>query len=284
MRRSGLVYGMAGLAMVAGLVMLAWPVATDWLRAREAESSISEIMAIYDDMDDPDRLENLRQAKAFNARLRGEEPDFELWDYRTQLTYKGTPKSMMAWIDIPKISTTLPIFHGTDEDVLSAGVGHVEWSALPVGGPGTHCVLSGHSGMQDTRMFDDIRLLEEGDEFVIWTLSEPYAYRVCDVFVIEPEDVDRFEIDGDRDLCSLVTCTPFGVNTHRLVVLGERCEYSGVEQTGFPATYVNRRTVPMLVGIVAICGVAGVFVAMGRRRAKRKLGAGSPALEREDDA
>lgn len=280
MRKSGLsksvVYG-AWLLMLGGLVMLAWPVATDWIRAKEAEQSIVEIMDVYDDMNDPDRLENLKQAQAWNARLRGEDPGIELWDYPIQLTYKGTPKSMMAWIDIPKISTRLPIFHGTSEDVLSAGVGHLEWSSLPVGGKGTRCVLSAHSGMQDTRMFDDIRLLEEGDQFVLWTLSEPYAYKVIKIQVIEPDEIETFNAEGTRDLCSLVTCTPFGINSHRLVVTGERCEYNGEEQTGFPATYVNRRTLPMLIGICVLLGVI-VIVIISRRA--RRLGKGNNALEK----
>lgn len=131
-------------------------------------------------------------------------------------------------------------------------------------------------------MFDDIRLLEPGDEFVVWTLSEPYAYRVRDVYVIEPDELESLGIVRGKDLCSLVTCTPFGVNTHRLVVRGERCEYTGQEQTGFPATYVNRRTLPMLLGIGAIGGVAAVMVAMGRRRrSKSREGAVSPKTERE---
>lgn len=259
---------LAWLVMAVGLAMLAWPVATDWWRAHEAESSIDEIMSVYDDMDDPDRLENLEQARAFNEKLAGRNPGRELWDYRIQLTYKGTPKSMMAWIDIPKISTKLPIFHGVDEDVLSAGVGHLPWSALPVGGEGSRCVLSAHSGMQDTRMFDDIRKLEVGDTFVLWTLSEPYAYRVRDVAVIEPEDVDVLAPEVGHDLCSLVTCTPYGVNTHRLVVTGERCEYvDGVTEA--PAMYVNNRTVPMLIGM-GVMVVLGLAAVVWRRRRKRK--------------
>ena len=269
------------LLILAGLGLLAWPIATDWYYARQAEESISEVVSVYDDMDDPDRVANLEQARAYNARLAGlpfEEPEGGIWDYRTQLTYKGTPESMMAWVDIPSISTRLPIFHYTTEEVLSAGVGHVEWSSLPVGGEGTRCVLSAHSGMQNTRMFDDIRELEEGDTFVLWSLSEPYAYRVCDIRVVMPDEVDAVGAEPGRDLCTLVTCTPFGVNTHRLLVTGERCEYVEEVATEGAKPYVNRRTGPLLAGAAVLIALLVAIVVMRvRARRRRRAASASPA-------
>lgn len=263
--------------LLCGLVLLARPVVNDWMSAQAAEESISEVVSVYDDMNDAERLANLAQARAFNAQLSGEdfvEPEGGLWDYDDQLTYRGTPSTMMSWVDIPSIATRLPIYHYATAEVLSAGVGHLEWSALPVGGVGTRCVVSAHSGMDRTRMFDDIRRLRVGDIFVFWTLSEPYCYRVCDIQTILPEEVDKLLPESGRDLATLVTCTPFGVNTHRLCVTGERVDY--VETPEVPVTegvrpYVNRRTIPLLAGIAGLVIVlVAVAVAQVRRNKRRK--------------
>lgn len=258
--------------LVTGLAILAWPVVSDWVWAWRAQHTISEITDVYDDMDDPARLENLAQANAWNAKLYGkpyEEPAGGLWEYTRQLTYRSPPDSMIAWLDVPKIGTKLPIYHGTGQDELMAGVGHCDWSALPVGGEGTRCVLTAHSGMRDTRMFDDIRNLEHGDQFVLWTLGEPRAYKVINSEVFVPEDAALVLKDPEpgRDLCCLVTCTPFNVNTHRLVVTGERCPYEGDETVGVEA-YVNNRTIPLLVGIGALLFLIVLLIV---RRIKRKV-------------
>lgn len=260
------------LIIAAGLALLAWPVVTDWYFAWQAEQSIQEIVSVYDDMSDPERLQNLEQARAWNARQAHQpyaEPAGDIWEYRWQLTYKSTPESMMAWLDVPKIGTRLPIFHGTGEAELMAGVGHCDWSSLPVGGEGMHCVLTAHSGMQGTRMFDDINLLQEGDVFVVWALGEPYAYRVCRIRTILPEQIDALHAEEGRDLCTLVTCTPFGVNTHRLLVTGERCEYTeNMGATGGLTPWVNRRTEPLLAGMAVLAAL--LFVLWCRRRKRKR--------------
>lgn len=242
------------LLIAAGLLVLAWPLVSDWQYAHDAEQAITEVSSIYNAMSDAERLENLEQARAWNARLRGEGVAVELWDYDRQLSYKQAQASMMSYLEIPKLELRLPIYHGTSDAVLSAGVGHCDWSALPVGGSGNRCVLTAHSGMQNTRMFDDIRLLEPGDAFVLWTLGEPYAYRVRDSQVIEPHELESLAAEAGHDLATLVTCTPFGVNSHRLLVTGERCEYSPSTMASMDAIkpYVNRRTVPLLAGLAAL--------------------------------
>ena len=260
------------LLVTAGLVLLARPVATDWMYAWEAQRDISEITSVYSSMTDPERLENIRQAEAYNAMARGDDPGLELWDYRQQLTYHSTPKSMMAWLEVPKIAVKLPIYHGTAPEVLAAGVGHCEWSSLPIGGQGTHCVLTAHSGLDRTRMFDDIRKLEEGDVFTLWTLGEPRAYRVCSVQVILPEEADQLRPAAAGDYCSLVTCTPIGVNSHRLVVTGERCEYVPDEAGAVEdvAAYVNDRTLPFMGGVAAVAAAAVLLAVWGSRRKRMR--------------
>lgn len=270
-RRLGTGFWLSLASVIAGLAFLAWPVITEIVIAERAQNSISEIEAVYDSMSDEEREQNLMQAHAWNDMLRGVATDVDLWDYDEQLTYHDEPSTMMSWIDMPKIGSHLPVYHHTTEAVLMAGVGHIDTTSLPVGGEGTLCALSGHSGMQNTRMFDDIRELEIGDEFVLWTLKEPYAYRVVSVDTVMPDDTSVLEAQPGRDLCALVTCTPINVNTHRLVVLGERCEYREDSANMSPSvvSVANRRTLPLIAGVFACAVVFGgiAVVALRRRRA-----------------
>ncbi len=137
---------------------------------------------------------------------------------------------IMGYIQIPKIGVELPIYHGTDEETLDKGVGHLLGTSLPVGGIGTHCVLTGHSGLAGTRMFSDLDQLNKGDVFYVRVLDETHAYMIMDISTVLPEDTSQLEIDPQRESVTLVTCTPFGVNTHRLLVRGERIEVGMAER------------------------------------------------------
>ena len=137
---------------------------------------------------------------------------------------------IMGYIQIPKIGVELPIYHGTAEETLDKGVGHLLGTSLPVGGIGTHCVLTGHSGLAGTRMFSDLDQLNKGDVFYVRVLDETHAYMIMDINTVLPEDTSKLEIDPQRESVTLVTCTPFGVNTHRLLVRGEWIEVSMAER------------------------------------------------------
>ena len=128
----------------------------------------------------------------------------------------------MSYIEIPNIKCSLPIYHGTDEAVLQIAVGHIEGSSLPVGGVNTHCVLSGHRGLPSAKLFSDLDKLEEGDLFMIRTLDQTLTYEVDQIRIVLPEEIDDLKIVEGEDLCTLVTCTPYGINTHRLLVRGHR--------------------------------------------------------------
>lgn len=132
---------------------------------------------------------------------------------------------VMATLEIPKIDVDLPIYHGTDDDVLSIGVGHLEGTSLPVGGKSTHCVLTGHRGLPSSKLFTRLDEMEKGDYFYIDVLGKTLAYEISDIEVIEPEEVDLLSIENGKDEVSLITCTPYGINTHRLIVTGERVPY-----------------------------------------------------------
>ena len=130
----------------------------------------------------------------------------------------------MGYIEIPEISVSLPIYHGTSDSILQVAVGHLEWSSLPVGGEGSHCVLSGHRGLPSAKLFTDLDKIREGDIFLLRVLDEVLTYEVDKITIVEPSQVSDLQIVEGEDLCTLVTCTPYGVNTHRLLVRGHRIE------------------------------------------------------------
>ncbi len=145
-------------------------------------------------------------------------------DYDSLLDMDGS--GLMGFLEIPAIQVTIPIYHGTAEETLQKGIGHLAGSALPVGGESTHCVLTGHSGVAGNRLLSDLDQLTTGDEFYLYILNETLAYRVSEINTVLPYETDLLQQVPGKDLCTLVTCTPYGVNTHRLLVRGERTEYT----------------------------------------------------------
>lgn len=204
-------------------------------------------------------------------------------DYTGLLNLRGD--GIMGYIQIPSIGVDLPIYHGTAEETLDRGVGHLLGSSLPVGGIGTHCVLTGHSGLAGTKMLSDIDQLRKGDVFYLKVLDETHAYMVLNINTVLPEDTSLLRIDPDRDSCTLVTCTPFGVNTHRLLVRGERIEYAMarqiVEEAEFLEPPASTWTEEYLHGIgygcLGVLGLAAVFFGvrylLGHKRQGRHEGA-----------
>lgn len=280
--RSRLLRLLPYVGVVVGILVLAAPSLTDLLDSWRASTHISSLSSTASGLDLQAKQELLNQAMRYNAHLAGEgsaelaadsapgsgaAPESapaptELLPYEDQLRTDAT--SMMAWIQIPGIDVRLPIYHGTQEPALAAGVGHVQGSSLPVGGSSTHCVLTAHSGMAGSRMFDDIRMLEPGDKFVLWTLEEPLAYEVQSSETVPPNQTDSLRIKPGEDLCTLVTCTPYGVNSHRLLVHARRCAY---EPEGIAAqtVHVSSRIVPVLVAFAAVALVAASLVWQRRR-------------------
>ena len=266
------------VCMAASIGYLVHLNVSDWLAQREAERNITRIQNLYPDENDPERLEYKRQAQLYNAVLAGNAGGDAVGGangdgvlpYKEQLFYKQEP--MISYIEIPKIAVKLPIYHGTEDNALMAGVGHLEGSSLPIGGVPSRCVLLGHSGMPNTRMFDDLHKLEPGDVFVIWTLGDPYAYQVVEAETVLPDQLlDRLGLEPGCDLATLVTCTPYGVNSHRLLVHAERCAYDGasVGEVGVDA-YLNARTGPLIAAMLLLLAVATVTIArILRRKASR---------------
>lgn len=194
----------------------------------------------------------------------------EKGEYEAQLNVAGN--GIMGYIEIPGIKCSLPIYHGTDEAVLQIAVGHIPGSSLPVGGERSHCVLSGHRGLPSAKLFTDLDQMEEGDLFMLHVLDETLTYEVDQITVVLPEEVNDLELVEGEDYCTLVTCTPYGINTHRLLVRGRRTEnlYEGQPETSEKETGKTGEKqiwlqywwiIPVLAGIL----IGGVF-----RRKKNK--------------
>ncbi len=220
----------ATLLLVAGACLMLYPLVGTFLN----EHSFTEAVARYDDevqsIPENQRQAMLAEAHAYNDNLRGDPvhdpfiansgwalPD----DYGRVLDVDG--KGLMGTLSIPRISTVLPIYHGTASEVLERGVGHISQTSLPVGGAGTHAVLTGHTGLPAARLFTDLVQLEIGDVFILNVLGEKRAYAVDDIRVVEPQDVSAIRVDETHDYVTLLTCTPYGLNTQRLLVRGAPC-------------------------------------------------------------
>ena len=185
-----------------------------------------------------------------------------------------TGTGIMGYIEIPKINCSLPIYHSTSEAVLQVAVGHLEGSSLPVGGESTHCLLSGHRGLPSARLFTDIDQLEEGDSFVLRTLDETLSYQVDRIRIVLPYELDDLRIEPGEDLCTLITCTPYGINSHRLLVRGHRVENAPearqIRVTGDaflidPLVVAPLAALPMLLALLIALYAGGA-----RKRARRK--------------
>ena len=215
------------LVLLVGLSLMLYPTVSDWWNSMHQSRAIATYGETVAELDHTRYDELLAGARAYNAALQNGPGRFMLTDeerstYEDVLDVSGT--GIMGYIESPAIGCSLPIYHGTSEGVLQIAIGHIEGSSLPVGGLGTHCVLSGHRGLPSAKLFTSLDKLVEGDTFMLHVLDETLTYEVDQILVVEPEDVGALELDPLADLCTLVTCTPYGINSHRLLVRGHRIE------------------------------------------------------------
>ena len=215
------------LILLAGLSLLLYPSLSDYWNSfhqTKAIASYSEEVANLDEM----QYEKMWEAaKAYNQTLAESDNFFLLTDeqkeeYEELLNVSGS--GIMGYIEIPSIDCSLPVYHGTDDAVLQIAVGHLDWTSLPVGGASTHCVISGHRGLPSAKLFTSLDKLTEGDIFMLRVLDEVLTYEVDQILIVEPQDISALRIVEGQDYCTLVTCTPYGINTHRLLVRGHRIE------------------------------------------------------------
>ena len=210
-----------------GLGILLYPSVSDYWNSMHQTRAIASYAETVSQLDTAQYDEMWKTAQDYNRSLAQRETAFALTDeqkaaYESLLDVSGL--GVMGYIEIPGIDCSLPIYHGTEESVLQVAVGHLEWSSLPVGGEGTHCVLSGHRGLPSAKLFTNLDKLAVGDTFLLRVLDEVLTYEVDQILIVEPEQVDALGIVPGEDYCTLVTCTPYGINTHRLLVRGHRVE------------------------------------------------------------
>lgn len=215
------------LLLLAGVSLLLYPSLSDYWNSMHQTRAIASYAETVSQLDTAQYDEMWKAAQDHNRSLAQRETAFALTDeqkaaYESLLDVSGL--GVMGYIEIPEIDCSLPIYHGTEESVLQVAVGHLEWSSLPVGGEGTHCVLSGHRGLPSAKLFTNLDKLAVGDTFLLRVLDEVLTYEVDQILIVEPEQVDALGIVPGEDYCTLVTCTPYGINTHRLLVRGHRVE------------------------------------------------------------
>lgn len=243
------------LILLAGVSLLLYPTVSDYWNSFHQSRAIASYAEQVANIDDAQYEELWDAARDYNQSLLHRPNDFLLSDeqqeiYKSLLDFGGN--GIMGYIEIPMIDVMLPIYHGTKESVLQIAVGHLDWTSLPVGGAGSHCVLSGHRGLPSARLFTDLDKLKVGDVFMLHVLNEILTYEIDQILIVEPQDTDPLLIEPGKDLCTMITCTPYGINSHRMLVRGHRIE-SQEEPKDIRITADAVRIEPLMVApIVAV--------------------------------
>ena len=215
------------LILLTGLSLLLYPTVSDYWNSFHQSRAITSYAETVAGLDSEKYDRMLNEAQAYNRSILNRENRYVLTDeeraiYNELLNISGV--GIMGYVEIPSINCTLPICHGTEESVLQIAIGHLEWTSLPVGGSSSHCVISGHRGLPSAKLFTDLDELSEGDIFMLRVLDEVLTYEVDQISIVLPTQVEELHISEGEDFCTLVTCTPYGINTHRLLVRGHRIE------------------------------------------------------------
>ena len=264
---------LAAACGVMALGLLLYPLVGEFLNEKYHSDVETTHTAAIEDTDDAELTAQRKAAEQYNAMLSGatitkggaSAPPLA---YAKQLTVGG----VMAYIDIPKIGVYLPVQHGTGAETLEKSVGHVVGTSLPVGGGSTHAVLSAHSGMASAKLFSDIDQLEKGDTFYIHVLGEVLAYEVDTINTVLPTDTSLLQIEDGKDLVTLVTCTPFGVNTHRLLVRGHRVPYTpeqvatAAAEKSVASSWTQHYLTGFGIGLGVVAAVGGGYAIIRRRQ------------------
>lgn len=213
------------LVLIVGLSLVLYPSFSDWWNSKHMSRVITDYVNLIDDLEEDEYEGLLEAAREYNRSLL----------YRTN-GYTTTPEQkeqynkllniagngVMGYIEVPSIGVSLPVYHGTEDTVLQVAIGHLEWSSLPVGGESTHSVVSGHRGLPSAKLFTHLDKVREGDLFMLRVLDEILTYEVDQILIVEPHEVDSLMISKGKDYCTMFTCTPYGINTHRLLIRGHR--------------------------------------------------------------
>ena len=259
-----------GIALAVGTMLLVYPKASDYWNSFTQSRSIMGYAEQVAQMSAAEYAKFISEAEEYNAKLAENGNEWHMTQgqkkvYESRLTFDST--GVMGYIDIPKISTKLPIYHGTSDAVLQTSIGHLAESSLPVGGKGSHCVLSGHRGLPSAKLFSDLDKMSQGDTFTLSVMNETYTYQVDQIRVVEPTDLRELTIRPGMDLCTLVTCTPYGVNSHRLLVRGHRVKnINGDAKVVADALQIQPVHVAPFIMIFIIAGLLVKFMVIPGKR------------------
>ena len=266
------------IVLILGVMILLYPTVSDYWNSFHQSRAIASYLEEIENIDPVNYEREWARAEQYNEALLNKPNRFVLSDedyaeYETLLNLTGS--GIMGYIEIPKINCSLPVYHGTDEAVLQIAVGHIEGTSLPTGGPGTHTVLSGHRGLPSARLFTDLDQMEAGDLFVIRVMDRVMTYMVDQVLIVLPEEMDGLAIDPNEDYCTLVTCTPYGINSHRLLVRGRRTDNVEMEQiikVVSDATQIKPILVaPVLAAPMLLVLLVWMMISTGRKQRRRKI-------------
>ncbi|WP_297567311.1 class C sortase [uncultured Faecalibaculum sp.] len=240
------------IVFVIGLGLLAYPTVANWWNNNMATHVVAGYTEAVQNLDTSQYDELIGSARAYNADLasnpgRFNPTDEEHASYEKQLSIADS--SVMGSISVPSVDISLPIYHGTSEDVLAAGAGHLEGSSLPVGGIGTHTVITGHRGLPSAKLFTDLDRVVEDDYVILKVLNETLTYQVDTIRIVEPKEIEGLAIDPDKDLLTLVTCTPYGINTHRILITGHRVENLQEWEAASDAGQIDTKLVALCIAI-----------------------------------
>lgn len=265
------------VVFILGFLLLCYPLVANVFQKQRQEGVVSENQRAEESMSQDERNVEIDKAEEYNSMLFqtqgamvGDVNTSILSEesYQSLLNASGT--GIMGSIEIPKIDVDLPIYHGTDDDVLNIGVGHLEGSSLPVGGDSCKCILTGHRGLPGSSLFTRLDEMETGDLFFMNVMGETLAYQVSDIVTILPEEVESLEIESGCDKVCLITCTPYGINTHRLVVTGERVPYQEAEYASITSQLPSVRELVFVILPFALLGVVIVIKIVDWRKERHE--------------
>ena len=266
-----------------GVGMVVYPTFSNWWNSFHQSRSVANYAAAVANLDHEEYDQIINAAVDYNEHLTNSGmlymmDEAQKQEYDSLLNVDGT--GIMGYIDIPKIHITLPIYHGTDDKVLQVAIGHLTGTSLPVGGEGTHCVVSGHRGLPSARLFTDLDKMVEGDTWTINVLDRTLTYEVDQIRVVEPSNLADLQIEPGKDYCTLVTCTPYGINTHRLLVRGHRiANAQGDANVVADALQIETTYVAVFVAVPILILLFIAAMIMTGRHSSRKRAARSKGNE-----
>ena len=260
------------MIMLTGISLLLYPAVSNWWNKFHQTRAIASYTEAVTELENRDYEEIRRRAREYNRKLLEKKDRWkplEEDDKEYEEILNPEENGIMGYVEIPVIGVSLPIYHGTDEAILQIAAGHIRGSSFPTWGESTHCVISGHSGLPSARLFTELEKVKEGEIFYLKVLDETLAYEVDQIRVVEPEDFSLLEIEAGKDFCTLVTCTPYGINTHRLLVRGTRIETPDRKLLPEENAEKNNLSLVALVTAVSVL-LAGLILGLTKMRKRKR--------------